>query len=71
MVYFVHSSLNYNSQELERTQMPLYRGGGSQEEDFFPHWVELENRNSKPIPIVILYFLHIGHKLSNKSKHPL
>jgi hypothetical protein len=26
MLHYVHSSLNYNSQKLERTQMPLNRG---------------------------------------------
>jgi hypothetical protein len=26
MLHYVHSSLIYNSQELERTQMSLYRG---------------------------------------------
>ena len=33
MLHYVHSSLIYNSQKLERTQMPLNRGMGTENVD--------------------------------------
>jgi hypothetical protein len=52
MLHYVHSSLIYNSQKLERTQMPLNRGMDTKKCDTFTQWstTQLLKRMNFEIP---------------------